>query len=129
MVKTGKLRMTNPKKGEIWLVQLDPTRGQEIQKTRPAVVISSNMLSSIPMRIIIPVATWQPKFQNRLFMIPIQQTNENGLDSNSAGNVLQLRSVTTERFVRCLGKVSTAVMQELLDGLIICIDYAPETND
>lgn len=31
--------MTNPKRGEIWLVQLDPTRGQEIQKTRPAVVI------------------------------------------------------------------------------------------
>jgi mRNA interferase MazF len=77
--------MTNPKKGEIWLVQLDPSRGQEIQKTRPAVVISSNMLSSIPMRIIIPVATWQSKFQNRPFMIPIQQTSENGLDSNSAG--------------------------------------------
>jgi mRNA-degrading endonuclease toxin of MazEF toxin-antitoxin module len=60
MVKTGKLRITNPKKGEIWLVQLDPTRGQEIQKTRPAVVISSEIFSSIPMRIIIPVATWQP---------------------------------------------------------------------
>jgi mRNA interferase MazF len=43
------------------------------------------MLSSIPMRIIIPVATWQSKFQNRPFMIPIQQTSENGLDSNSAG--------------------------------------------
>lgn len=66
--------MTNPTKGKIWLVQLDPTRGQEIQKTRPAVVISSDMLSSIPMRIIVPVAAWQPKFQNRPFMIPIQQT-------------------------------------------------------
>ncbi|WP_230967349.1 type II toxin-antitoxin system PemK/MazF family toxin [Nostoc commune] len=87
--------MTNPTKGEIWLVQLDPSRGQEIQKTRPAVVISSDMLSSIPMRIIIPIATWQPKFQNRLFMIPIQRTDENGLDSDSAGNVLQVRSVTT----------------------------------
>ncbi|MEG4086455.1 type II toxin-antitoxin system PemK/MazF family toxin [Microcoleus sp. POL10_C6] len=53
---------TNPKRGEVWLVQLDPTRGQEIQKTRPAVVISSEMFSSIPMRIIIPVATGQPKF-------------------------------------------------------------------
>ena len=52
----------NPKRGEVWLVQLDPTRGQEIQKIRPAVVISSEMFSSIPMRIIIPVATWQPKF-------------------------------------------------------------------
>ncbi|MBC6430076.1 type II toxin-antitoxin system PemK/MazF family toxin [Nostoc sp. HG1] len=121
--------MTNPTKGEIWLVQLDPSRGQEIQKTRPAVVISSDMLSSIPMRIIIPVPTWQPKFQNRLFMIPIQRTDENGLDSDSAGNVLQVRSVTTERFVRCLGKVSTAVLQELLHALIICIDYAPESND
>jgi len=53
---------TNPKRGEVWLVQLDPTRGQEIQKTRPAVVISSEMFSSIPMLLIIPVGTWQPKF-------------------------------------------------------------------
>lgn len=53
---------TNPKRGEVWLVELDPTRAQEIQKTPPAVVISSEMFSSIPMRIIIPVATWQPKF-------------------------------------------------------------------
>jgi mRNA interferase MazF len=48
---------TNPKRGEVWLVQLDPTRGQEIQKTRPAVVISSEMFSSLPRPIIIPVAT------------------------------------------------------------------------
>ncbi|BAZ16861.1 transcriptional modulator of MazE/toxin MazF [Calothrix sp. NIES-4071] len=68
--------MTNPKRGEIWLVQLDPTRGQEIKKTRPAVVISSNTFASIEMRIIIPIATWQEKFQNRLFMIKIQPTEE-----------------------------------------------------
>lgn len=43
--------MTNPKRGEVWLVQLDPTRGQEIQKTRPAVVISTDILGAIPMRI------------------------------------------------------------------------------
>ena len=46
------------------------------------------MFSSIPMRIIIPVATWQPKFQNRPFMILIQRTEENCLDTDSAGNVL-----------------------------------------
>ncbi|MBW4570439.1 MAG: type II toxin-antitoxin system PemK/MazF family toxin [Tolypothrix carrinoi HA7290-LM1] len=120
--------MTNPKKGEIWLVQLDPTRGQEIQKTRPAVVISSDIFSSIAMRIIVPVATWQPKFQNRPFMISIQQTDENGLDSK-AGNVLQVRSVTTQRFVGCLGKVSAAVMQELLTALFLCVDYDPENKN
>ena len=71
-VKLDAQQLTNPKRGEVWLVQLDPTRGQEIQKTRPAVVISSEMFSSIPMRIIIPVATGQPKFQNRPFMILIR---------------------------------------------------------
>ncbi|MFQ4143218.1 type II toxin-antitoxin system PemK/MazF family toxin [Chlorogloeopsis sp. ULAP02] len=117
--------MVNPQRGEIWLVQLDPTRGQEIQKTRPGVVISSDLFSSIPLRIIIPVATWQTKFQNRPFMISIPRTDENGLDSDSAGNVLQVRSVTTERFVRRLGKLAEEVMQELLAGLVICIDYSP----
>ena len=63
--------MNNPKRGEIWLVELDPTRGQEIKKTRPAVVISSEFFSSIAIRIIIPIAKWQPKFQNRPFMVPI----------------------------------------------------------
>jgi mRNA interferase MazF len=117
--------MINPQRREIWLVQLDPTRGQEIQKTRPVVVISSDLFSSIPLRIIIPVATWQTKFQNRPFMISIPRTDKNGLDSDSAGNVLQVRSVTTERFIQRLGKVAEEVMQELLAGLIICIDYSP----
>ena len=34
--------MINPKRSEIWLVDLEPTQGQEIQKTRPVVVISSD---------------------------------------------------------------------------------------
>ncbi|NRB07103.1 MAG: type II toxin-antitoxin system PemK/MazF family toxin, partial [Richelia sp.] len=43
--------MINPKRGEIWLVQLDPTVGQELRKTRPAVVINSELFAMIPMRI------------------------------------------------------------------------------
>jgi mRNA interferase MazF len=41
--------MTNPSRGEIWLVDLDPTRGQEIQKTRPVVVISTDLFAPIPL--------------------------------------------------------------------------------
>lgn len=115
--------MNNPKRGEIWLVELDPTRGQEIKKTRPTVVINSDIFSSIPIRIIIPITKWQPKFQNRPFMVPIPRSQDNGLDSNSAGNVLQVRSISSDRFVRCLGRVSETVLQELLAVLIICIDY------
>lgn len=115
--------MISPKRGEVWLVQLDPTRGQEIQKTRPAVVISSELFAPIPIRIVIPVTKWQPKFGNHPFMVYIKRTEENGLDQDSAGNVLQVRSISVERFVSCLGQVSPKVLRELLAGLIICVDY------
>ena len=58
-------------------------------------------------------------------MILIQLTEENCLDADSARKVLQVLSVTTERFVRCIGKVYETVVQELVIGLIICVDYRP----
>jgi mRNA interferase MazF len=121
--------MSNPKRGEIWLVELNPTRGQEIQKTRPVVVISSDSFNSIPLRIIIPITSWQDKFSNRPFMVQINANSENGLDRDSAGNVLQVRSLSTERFVRSLGQISANIIKELLSGLIICVDYESDAEN
>ena len=117
--------MISPKRGEIWLVDLNPTRGQEIQKTRPVVIISAKIFSPLPLRIVIPITSWQEKFSDRLFMVKIEASPENQLGRDSAGNVLQVRSISTERFVKQLGQVSDEVLQELLAGLIICIDYEP----
>jgi mRNA interferase MazF len=36
---------------------------------------------------------------------------------------LQVRSISTERFVKQLGQVSNEILQELLAGLIVCVDY------
>ncbi|MEL7067845.1 MAG: type II toxin-antitoxin system PemK/MazF family toxin [Cyanobacteria bacterium J06581_3] len=118
--------MSGPKRGEIWLVNLNPTKGQEIQKTRPAVVISADFLGKIGLRIAIPVTSWQDKFYDRPFMVKIIATSKTGLRQASAGNVLRVRSLSTERFVKKLGKVSPEILNELLAGLAICTDYASE---
>jgi mRNA interferase MazF len=115
--------MPNPKRGEIWLVDLNPTRGQEIQKTRPVVIISSDLFNPIAIRIAIPITSWQDKFNDRPFMVRIDASSQNGLDRDSAGNLLQIRSLSTERFIRKLGQVSNETLQELLSGLVICVDY------
>jgi mRNA interferase MazF len=117
--------MINPQRGEIWLVNLDPTRGQEIQKTRPVVVVSADIFSTIPIRIIVPITSWQEKFNDRPFMIKIPATPDNKLDRDSAGNVLQIRSLSTERFIKKIGIISQEILEELLLGLIICVDYVP----
>jgi mRNA interferase MazF len=121
--------MINSKRGEIWLVDLNPTRGQEIQKTRPVVIISSETLMPIPLRIIIPITSWQEKFSDRPFMVKIEASLENQLGFDSAGNILQIRSISTERFVKPLGQVSNKILEELLSGLIICVDYEPSFTD
>lgn len=118
--------MATPKRGEIWLVDLNPTKGQEIQKTRPVVVISSDVYQPIALRIVIPITTWQEKFVARPFMVKISPTSENGLDRDSAGNVLQVRSVSTERFVRQVGRIENEPLKELLAGLVICVEYDPD---
>jgi mRNA interferase MazF len=115
--------VSNPKRGEIWLVDLNPTRGQEIQKTRPVVIISSDLFSPIATRIAIPITSWQEKFGDRPFMVRIDANPDNGLDQDSAGNLLQIRSLSTERFIRKVGQVTDEILQELLSGLVICVDY------
>ena len=44
----------SPKRGEIWRVDFNPTKGAEIQKQRPAVVISSDALGKLPLKIVAP---------------------------------------------------------------------------
>ena len=41
------------KRGEIWLLNLDPTIGAEIKKTRPAVIVNHDHLGKLPLKIIV----------------------------------------------------------------------------
>ena len=44
-----------PQRGEIWIVNFDPTIDKEIKKNRPAVVISSNAAGRLPIKLIAPL--------------------------------------------------------------------------
>jgi len=45
---------STPQRGEIWLVNFDPTIGAEIRKTRPAVVVSSDAVGRLPIKLVAP---------------------------------------------------------------------------
>jgi mRNA interferase MazF len=73
-----------PKRGEIWLVNLDPTVGAEIQKTRPAIVISSDYIGKLPLKLVVPITDWKNSFASDLWHIRLDPTDENGLTKPSA---------------------------------------------
>ncbi|GHT63373.1 hypothetical protein FACS1894110_01040 [Spirochaetia bacterium] len=43
------------KQGEVWKVELDPTIGAEIKKTRPAVIINDDDMGALPLKLIVPI--------------------------------------------------------------------------
>jgi mRNA interferase MazF len=106
-----------PKRGEIWLVNLDPTVGVEIQKTRPAIVMSSDYIGKLPLKIVVPITDWKDSFLSDIWHICLNPTDENGLIKRSAADALQARSLDTRRFIRKIGTLPGSDLQEIARAL------------
>ena len=63
-------------RAEIWLVNLDPTLGAEIRKTRPAVVVSSDAVGKLPVKLVAPMTEWKGAFGGSLWLIGVDPTPE-----------------------------------------------------
>ena len=110
-------------RGDVWMVNLDPTIGQEIKKTRPAVVVSSNSIGKLPLKIIVPITDWKPPYANYPWMVYLEPDQQNGLSKKSGADTFQVRSVDYARLTRKLGQLPEPVMEEIAAGIVICIEY------
>jgi mRNA interferase MazF len=113
-------------RNEVWLVNFDPTVGDEIQKTRPAVVISVNAAFRHRLQIVVPITSWQQRFQNDFWMIYLPASSANGLANDSAANAFQIKSISEDRFVRKIGLLDTVVMDDITTAVALCIGYNPQ---
>ncbi len=95
------------RRGDVFLVSLDPARGGEIQKTRPCVIVSPDELNSyLRTFIVAPLTTGGHSYP---FRIPCRFEGQ-------AGYVVidQIRTVDRERLVRRLGKLSPSTLGRIL---------------
>ncbi|MDB9306960.1 MULTISPECIES: type II toxin-antitoxin system PemK/MazF family toxin [Cyanophyceae] len=112
-----------PKRGEIWLVNFDPTVGAEIKKVRPAVVISSDSVGKLPIKLIAPITDWKTYFSLNFWHVKIEPNSINGLNKASAIDTLQLRGMDLQRFIRKLGSVSEITMLEVIASVATVIEF------
>ncbi|MCZ8064535.1 MAG: type II toxin-antitoxin system PemK/MazF family toxin [Microcystis sp.] len=112
-----------PKRGEIWLVNFDPTVGAEIKKVRPAVVISSDSVGKLPIKLIAPITDWKTYFSVNFWHVKIEPNSINGLNKASAIDTLQLRGVDLQRFIRKLGSISEITMLEIVAAIATVIEF------
>ncbi len=106
---------------EVWLINLDPTIGAEIKKTRPAVVVNDDAIGLLPLRVIVPLTDWKNHYEIAPWMVRISPTVSNGLAKLSAANAFQVRSVAQERFVKRLGQLAKSDMVAIGQALAVVL--------
>lgn len=109
------------RRGEVWLINLDPTIGAEIKKIRPAVIVSDDAVGILPLKVIVPVTDWKDRYAVAPWMVRLEAEAGNGLDKTSAADAFQVRSVAQQSFVRQLGKLSVTAMQEISRALAVVL--------
>jgi mRNA interferase MazF len=108
-----------PNRGEVWLVSLDPTLGHEIQKTRPAIVVSNDTYNRLNwVVIVVPVSSHDRAEYDQVLLEP----PEGGLSSRCVTLPDQIRAIDRRRLAKRLGRLSSSSLEKLDQTLKIALD-------
>jgi mRNA interferase MazF len=108
------------RRGEIRLVDLDPSRGAEANKRRPAVIVSNDGANTAAERLGRGVITVVPVTSNPTKVYPFQvilDAASTGLDRDSKAQAEQVRAVAVERIGRRLGALTSDLAAALDEAL------------
>ena len=95
-------RIEPPKRGEVFLVNFDPTIGSEIRKTRPALILQNDISNEYSPITIVAAITSQ--FDRTLYPTEVLiQSPEGGLSNDSVVLLNQIRSIDKQRLIKRLG--------------------------
>ncbi|WP_116108138.1 type II toxin-antitoxin system PemK/MazF family toxin [Lewinella sp. IMCC34191] len=105
------------KRGEIWLINLDPTIGAEISKKRPALIVSQDGVGRLPLRIVAPITNWKEHYHVVPWMVQLPSDAQTGLDKESSADCYQVRSISEKRMIAKIGIVNEALLEKTVKGI------------
>lgn len=105
------------KQSEIWLIDLDPTKGAEIQKKRPAIIVNDNALGRLPLKVVVPITDWKDNYKIAPWIVQILLDSQNGLNKESAADCFQVRSLSQERLIKKLGTIDKTTLEDIIEAL------------
>ncbi len=113
------------KTGDIYRVNLDPTVGDEIRKTRPVVVLNGGDQKNLQLAIVIPVTHWRKQWDGNPFFVTMNAQPRHGLDRKLAIDCFQVRALSHGRFARRLGSLTGEEMDRVKTAVALILDIEP----
>jgi len=121
-MRTQKSGRNYPKRGEIYITDLDPAFGQEIHKKRPVLIISANPFNqATPHAVIIPSSSVVPAV---LSPEVIALGKPQGFDKESILLPLYMRSIDQERLIKKIGKISRQKLLEVEEAIKVVLEIS-----
>jgi len=99
------------KSGQVWLVDSEPQIGQEIKKIRPAIIVNTDALGVLPLKVVVPLTDGLELQQS--WMAKINPNEKNGLTKTSFADCFQVKSLSVKRFVKKIGVLNETEMAEV----------------
>lgn len=98
-------------RGEIRWVNLDPTVGAEMQKTRPCLIVQNDIMNQYGLLTI--VMPFRPGNKQAPYVVNVKSTSGNGLDQNRFIDVGQMRAVDNSRILGLLGALEEEYWEQI----------------
>ena len=104
------------RRGQIWLVNFDPSYGHEYQKVRPGLIIQNDeYIEQSSLLTILPISSQISKQSTLDILIERDQTNR--LAKDSLVKTKQISSFDKRRFFKYIGEINHEVMQKIIINL------------
>ena len=106
---------------ELYAVNLDPTIGAEIKKTRPCIIVSPDEMNKHLLTVmVVPLTSQERNIPSR---IHIKATSDSGLKQDSFAALDQLKTIDKQRCSTCIGRISEAEALGIADVLCRMFQY------
>ena len=108
-----KEKSLNINQGEIWMVNFEPSVGNEIQKFRPAIVVNDDRIGRFGIKIVVPITQWKEHYIDYPWIIKIIPDDITGLSKDSSIECFQIKSFAVDRFDKKIGEIDKLLLLQV----------------
>ena len=106
---------------DIYLVDLNPIKGAEINKARPCIIVSNDDVGILPLKIVVPLIGYK-EHHNKSWLVKIEPTKNTGLSKDLTADPMHIRSVSHDRILKKIGCIDDSIYLNLKNAMKIVLD-------
>jgi mRNA interferase MazF len=108
---------------DIFLVDLNPTKGAETRKARPCIIVSNDDIGILPLKVVVPLIGYKDTHEGKSWLAPIDPTDRNGLAKKSTADALNIRSVSDTRILKKMGTIDDETYRMLREAMRVVLCF------